>query len=296
MTVTYQQAAGDPAEAQSAVLAHHAELQRVLDEWAGALVAATASDAPADRPRRLLRAFLADEVLQHAEAEERTLRRGDQVCARRSDGEGELPAAARPRGFTRRSGGSPRQRRPPGGQPMSEPTPGPGGWVRPRPAAGPSCQPPCRRQTRRAAWQIAAAAWPKPNLRDLERLYLMADLGGRRYSVLGVLATWCCPAGRRRPPQRSIGAQIGITLPRSLGLSGYIFSVLYGISPGHEPFWATRRRKSSLSAPAGSAVGWEPGRPAVTPAAHVAARTRFQPLSQRESRLPRSYGSARRAG
>jgi hypothetical protein len=30
------------------------------------------------------------------------------------------------------------------------------------------------------------------------------------------------------------------------GLSGYIFSVLYGISPGHKSFCATRRRKLSL--------------------------------------------------
>src|ERR1017187_4142683 len=43
-----------------------------------------------------------------------------------------------------------------------------------------------------------------PNLRDLERPYLVADLGGRRHSVVGVLATWCYPARRRRPPQRSI--------------------------------------------------------------------------------------------
>jgi hypothetical protein len=35
-------------------------------------------------------------------------------------------------------------------------------------------------------------------------------------------------------------------LPRSLNLSGYIFSVIYGISHGQEPFWATRRRKLRL--------------------------------------------------
>jgi hypothetical protein len=50
----------------------------------------------------------------------------------------------------------------------------------------------------------AFAESPKPNLRDLERPYLVADLGGRRHSVVGVLATWCYPARRRRPPQRSI--------------------------------------------------------------------------------------------
>jgi hypothetical protein len=49
-----------------------------------------------------------------------------------------------------------------------------------------------------------AAQLYKPNLRDLERPYLVADLGGRRHSVVGVLATWCYPARRRRPPQRSI--------------------------------------------------------------------------------------------
>jgi hypothetical protein len=30
-----------------------------------------------------------------------------------------------------------------------------------------------------------------PNFRDLERSYLVADLGGCRYGALDVLATWC---------------------------------------------------------------------------------------------------------
>src|ERR1039457_3844784 len=58
----------------------------------------------------------------------------------------------------------------------------------------------------------------KPNLRDLERSYLVADLGGCRYGALDVLATWCCPARRRRRSRRSIDAQTAITLPTSLGL------------------------------------------------------------------------------
>jgi hypothetical protein len=41
-----------------------------------------------------------------------------------------------------------------------------------------------------------------PNLRDLERSYLFADLGGCRCGVRGVLATWCCPARRTRPPAK----------------------------------------------------------------------------------------------
>src|ERR1039457_4517837 len=76
----------------------------------------------------------------------------------------------------------------------------------------------------------------KPNLRDLERSYLVADLGGCRYGALDVLATWCCPARRRRRSRRSIDAQTGITLPTSLGLSGYIFSAPCGVSAGHESF------------------------------------------------------------
>ena len=38
----------------------------------------------------------------------------------------------------------------------------------------------------------------------------------------------------------------GYHVCRVAGLSGYIFSVLYGISPGHESFCAIRRRKLSL--------------------------------------------------
>jgi hypothetical protein len=75
-----------------------------------------------------------------------------------------------------------------------------------------------------------------PNLRDLERSYLVADPGGCRYGALDVLATWCCPARRRRRSRRSIDAQTDITLPTSLGLSGYIFSAPYGVSAGHESF------------------------------------------------------------
>lgn len=63
-------------------MARHAELQEVLDQWAGVLAAAAVSGGPVRPVRNLLRAFLADEVLPHARAEERTLYR----AARRDPG------------------------------------------------------------------------------------------------------------------------------------------------------------------------------------------------------------------
>lgn len=56
-------------------MARHAELREVLDHWAGVLAAAAGDGGPVRPARNLLRAFLADEVLPHARAEERTLYR-----------------------------------------------------------------------------------------------------------------------------------------------------------------------------------------------------------------------------
>jgi iron-sulfur cluster repair protein YtfE (RIC family) len=74
MTVTPDNAARR-ARAGEALAARHAELREVLDHWAEVLAVA-ADRGGAVRPvRNLLRAFLADEVLPHARAEERTLYR-----------------------------------------------------------------------------------------------------------------------------------------------------------------------------------------------------------------------------
>jgi hypothetical protein len=70
------------ARAREALTARHAELQAVLDHWAGALDEAARSGGPVRAVRNLLRAFLADEALSHARAEERTLYR----AARRDPG------------------------------------------------------------------------------------------------------------------------------------------------------------------------------------------------------------------
>ena len=72
MTVTPDRAARE-ARAQEALMARHAELQEVLDHWAGVLATAADRGGPVRPVRNLLRAFLADEVLPHARAEERTL-------------------------------------------------------------------------------------------------------------------------------------------------------------------------------------------------------------------------------
>ncbi len=63
------------ARARAALIARHAELQGVLDHWAGVLAGAVDSGGRVRPARNLLRAFLTDEVLPHARAEERTLYR-----------------------------------------------------------------------------------------------------------------------------------------------------------------------------------------------------------------------------
>ncbi len=63
------------ARAVEALMACHADLQGVLEHWAGVLAATAVSGGPVRPVRNLLRAFLADEVLPHARAEERALYR-----------------------------------------------------------------------------------------------------------------------------------------------------------------------------------------------------------------------------
>jgi hypothetical protein len=74
MTVTPDKAART-TRAGEALMARHTELREVLDHWAGVLAAAADSGGPIRPVRNLLQAFLADEVLPHARAEERTLYR-----------------------------------------------------------------------------------------------------------------------------------------------------------------------------------------------------------------------------
>ena len=74
MTVTPDRAAR-MARAGEALMARHAELREVLDHWASTLAAGADGGGPVRPVRNLLRAFLADEVLPHARAEERTLYR-----------------------------------------------------------------------------------------------------------------------------------------------------------------------------------------------------------------------------
>lgn len=88
MTVTPDETAR-AARAREALVARHAELQAVLDHWAGVLAAAADRGGPVRPARNLLRAVLADEVLPHARAEERTLYR----AARRDPGAGLLVQA-----------------------------------------------------------------------------------------------------------------------------------------------------------------------------------------------------------
>jgi iron-sulfur cluster repair protein YtfE (RIC family) len=73
MTVTSGKVASGAARAAPAIVARHAELQQVLDEWAGVLAAEAARGGQVRRAGNLLRAFLADEVLPHTRAEERAL-------------------------------------------------------------------------------------------------------------------------------------------------------------------------------------------------------------------------------
>lgn len=75
--------------ARERLVARHAEPREVLGHWAGVLAAAADSGGPVRPVRSLLQAFLADEVLPHARAEERTLYR----AARRDADAGPLVQA-----------------------------------------------------------------------------------------------------------------------------------------------------------------------------------------------------------
>jgi len=63
------------ARAREGLATRHAEMREVLDHWAGVLGATADGGIPVRPVRSLLRAFLVDEVLPHARAEERTLYR-----------------------------------------------------------------------------------------------------------------------------------------------------------------------------------------------------------------------------
>jgi hypothetical protein len=74
VTVTSQASAG-AVRSGARLVARHAELQQVLDQWAAVLAAAADRGDPVRPAKTLLRTFLADEILPHARAEERTLYR-----------------------------------------------------------------------------------------------------------------------------------------------------------------------------------------------------------------------------
>lgn len=85
MTLTLVSAAG-AARARETFGVHHAELQDVLEHWANVLAIAVNNGRPVQPVRNLLRFFLADEVIPHTRAEERTLYR----AASRDPGTGPL--------------------------------------------------------------------------------------------------------------------------------------------------------------------------------------------------------------
>ena len=66
------------APAGAKLVARHAELQQVLDQWADVLAATADRGDPIRPAKTLLRVFIADERLPHARAEERTLYRAAQ--------------------------------------------------------------------------------------------------------------------------------------------------------------------------------------------------------------------------
>jgi len=68
MTITYE-----GAEQTRQIIHHHAMLRRGLERRAGTLREAVDGGVPFERQMTILRDYLADEILPHAEAEERTL-------------------------------------------------------------------------------------------------------------------------------------------------------------------------------------------------------------------------------
>jgi hypothetical protein len=69
MTTTYEGATGQTRQ----IIHHHALLRRGLERRAGTLCEAVDSGVPFEWQMTILRDYLADEILPHAEAEERTL-------------------------------------------------------------------------------------------------------------------------------------------------------------------------------------------------------------------------------
>ena len=78
MAVISHEPAGTAGPSGARLVARHAELQQVLDQWADVLAAAAARGDPIRPAKILLRVFIADEILPHARAEERTLYRAAQ--------------------------------------------------------------------------------------------------------------------------------------------------------------------------------------------------------------------------
>lgn len=73
MTVISPDAVMEAGPAQRAIMDRHSELQQVLDEWAGTLRSGVSHATPTGPAVKLLRVFLADELLPHMRAEERTV-------------------------------------------------------------------------------------------------------------------------------------------------------------------------------------------------------------------------------
>jgi hypothetical protein len=74
------------------IVHHHAVLRRGLERRAGALCEAVESGVPFERLMTTLRKYMADEILPHAKAEERTLHQAAATQARGSDLVGALTA------------------------------------------------------------------------------------------------------------------------------------------------------------------------------------------------------------
>jgi len=81
MTITYEGA----TEQTRQLIHHHAMLRRGLERRAGTLCEAVDSGVPFERQMTILRDYLADEILPHAEAEERTLYQAAVTQARGSE-------------------------------------------------------------------------------------------------------------------------------------------------------------------------------------------------------------------
>lgn len=88
MTITYEGATEEIRE----VVHRHAVLRRGLERRSGALCEAVESGVPFGRLMMMLRQYVADEILPHARAEERTLCQAAAAQARGSDLVGALTA------------------------------------------------------------------------------------------------------------------------------------------------------------------------------------------------------------